>query len=244
MRPVERGDRPVRFDSRGKIRQEQAFSRYAQARRYLICKLGAFCSYCEQPLPNPAVEHIDPKSLYRGKTLDWNNFLLVCTNCNSVKLNTDINDSNRHQYYWPHVNNTFLAFEYDGSGIVKPSNFVGVDRQRSKKTIALFGLDKIAPRAGTIKYEEASDRRFENRLGAWMKAKRFETRYLNTTEDKRSEFLELFPDVIDTGFYSVWMTVFQNHPEVKRVICETFPGTATGCFDANFDPTPRNGTDI
>lgn len=36
-----------------------------------------------------------------------------------------------------------------------------------------------------------------------------------------------------TGFFSVWMTVFSQHPEMRRGFINAFPGTAPDCFDAD-----------
>ncbi|MEL7360290.1 MAG: hypothetical protein AAFV85_13205 [Cyanobacteria bacterium J06634_6] len=33
------------------------------------------------------------------------------------------------------------------------------------------------------------------------------------------------------GFFSVWMTVFEDDPEMKVALIKLFPGTAPSCFD-------------
>lgn len=61
---------------------------YREAFNDLTSMLGRYCSYCEL-LENSsalAVEHVVPKAPYPTKCVDWNNFLLSCPNCNSVKL--------------------------------------------------------------------------------------------------------------------------------------------------------------
>ena len=44
------------------------------------------CCYCEMPIPSrghlKAVEHFEPKSVFKLKTNDWNNLLLACAQCN------------------------------------------------------------------------------------------------------------------------------------------------------------------
>jgi uncharacterized protein (TIGR02646 family) len=240
MRPIDRGERHTRFNWRGKVREEQDYSRYTQARRYLIDRLGAYCSYCEQKLPNPAVEHIFPKSIHDHLELDWENFLLACTNCNATKGDTDINEANIAEYYWPHLHNTFLAFQYNNLGLVTPSTHEHVDFQRARNTINLFGLDKVAPRAGTIAYEDASDLRFENRIKAWHYAEKWEFNYRQAEDGVRTLFRELLPSVLDSGFFSIWMTVFNNHLEVKELIINSFSGTAKNCFDQHYHPINRH----
>src|ERR1700720_3527725 len=51
-------------------------------------ELGAFCSFCETPLPGLLeVEHCVPKSEYPSFALNWENFLLACSPCNTAKGN-------------------------------------------------------------------------------------------------------------------------------------------------------------
>ena len=44
--------------------------------------LGDICHYCEQN-ENNDIEHINPKSFFPQYTFDWENYLLVCKQCNS-----------------------------------------------------------------------------------------------------------------------------------------------------------------
>jgi hypothetical protein len=60
--------------------------RYKEAILPLKARLGRFCSYCEQPLPDAApVEHVVPKAPFPAFVLCWDNFLLSCNQCNAVK---------------------------------------------------------------------------------------------------------------------------------------------------------------
>jgi len=49
------------------------------------------CCYCEQKIPDnghlKAVEHFEPKSVFKGRTNDWKNLLLACSQCNGKKSN-------------------------------------------------------------------------------------------------------------------------------------------------------------
>jgi hypothetical protein len=161
-------------------------------------------------------------------------------NCNATKGDTDINEANIAEYYWPHLHNTFLAFQYNNLGLVTPSTHEHVDFQRARNTINLFGLDKVAPRAGTIAYEDASDLRFENRIKAWHYAEKWEFNYRQAEDGVRTLFRELLPSVLDSGFFSIWMTVFNNHLEVKELIINSFSGTARNCFDQHYHPINRH----
>lgn len=54
----------------------------------LTQELGAFCSFCETPLPGLLeVEHCAPKSEYPTFSVVWDNFLLACSPCNIGKGN-------------------------------------------------------------------------------------------------------------------------------------------------------------
>ena len=57
-----------------------------------------------------------PKSLHPDRELDWNNFLLGCVNCNSVKGNQDVADGD---ILWPDRHNTMLALAYSPGGFVR-----------------------------------------------------------------------------------------------------------------------------
>ncbi len=57
MRPIVKGANPT--DENG---VEIIFTKYARARRYLIDRIGEYCSYCERKIEaNLAVEHVQPK---------------------------------------------------------------------------------------------------------------------------------------------------------------------------------------
>ena len=96
MRPVARGTHPT--DAAG---NKKAWTEYSQSRGDLIDRIGEYCSFCEMHLDaSLAVEHIQPKSLYPNLALEWDNFLLACTNCNSTKGDRDIK---LNDYFWPHL---------------------------------------------------------------------------------------------------------------------------------------------
>lgn len=50
------------------------------------------------------------------RELDWNNFLLGCPNCNSVKGDADVADESA---LWPDRHNTMLALAYSRGGFVR-----------------------------------------------------------------------------------------------------------------------------
>ena len=112
MRPIEKSRHPR--DEHGQI---ITFHVYQDAKKLLIDRIGSYCSYCERPLTNPAVEHKMSRDPHPQYELKWNNYLLSCTNCNSIKAHQ------RHlllkDCIWPDRDNTFLAFVYTVGGNLK-----------------------------------------------------------------------------------------------------------------------------
>lgn len=43
------------------------------------------------------------------------------------------------------------------------------------------------------------------------------------------------------GFFSIWMTIFSEYPDIQRQLIDLFPGTSPSCFDANGKPINRPG---
>jgi hypothetical protein len=221
MRPLVRGPRPKNDEGKDIV-----FKEYAQARGSLIERIGERCSYCEMHLDSSlAVEHVKPKKppgaphVMTDRELDWTNFLLACTNCNSTKGDTDVV---LEDYIWPDRDNSFLALNYSEGGLVGPNE--GPDSVRALNTIKLVGLDKTPDTA------EASDRRWENRREAWDIAR---DSLLDLYKNDSPEFRRQIIRTVKIGAYwSVWMTVFKDHPEMLREIIGAIPGTDGACFDA------------
>lgn len=232
MRPVVRGPRPTQLDETAVV-----FSAYPQARGELIKRLGECCSYCEMHLDaSLAVEHVQPKKPPGAivndvdRELSWDNFLLCCTNCNSNKGNDDIV---LDEYIWPDQDNTFLALTYKQGGLVEAAP--GNDNTRAQRTIKLVGLDKV-PNERDLQ-REASDRRWNNRREAW-----------DIAVESKQNLEQLDHPIMRTqivlqiqGYWSIWMTVFKDDPDMLRRILDRIPGTAKHCFDdANgYQPIPR-----
>jgi hypothetical protein len=70
-------------------------------------------------------------------------------------------------------------------------------------------------------------------------------KYCSYCERLIDEARELVIEVAKSrGFFSVWMTVFENYPEVKKELIQLFPGTAICCFDSDGKPVNRTGAII
>ena len=229
MRPIERGDTPQDKDGNPKV-----FAKYANARPYLIGRIGEYCSYCEMHLDaSLAVEHVKPKKHHPGLALEWSNFLLGCTNCNSIKTDTDVN---LDDYYWPDQDNTARAIKYLSGGRVQVNSEVlnAEEQKRAERTIKLTGLDRKPGNNPT-----ASNRRWNNRREAWDIA-------IESLQDlETANYPAMRRQIVRTaqakGFWSVWMTVFKNDADMLERFIQAFPGTCRACFDADMVQVPRPG---
>jgi hypothetical protein len=215
------------------------------AKADLCIELGTFCSFCEKYNSRSAlhVEHIFAKGaidihgtlIYDHLKHRWDNFLLACVNCNSIKSNKDIAISNP---YMPHLNNLLRFIEVTQGGLVKIKNGVaGVDLTRANAFIELVGLDRVP---GHPRYSDKDDR-WDNRLKVYDIASRQLKKYtlVNPATD-----LETIIDLAKTnGYFSIWYYIFGAFDDVKRalingaidqngVLIRPFPGTHHPSFDA------------
>lgn len=231
MRPVLRGAWPQ------KNGHDIQFKEYSEARAELIRRLGEYCSYCEMHLDSSlAVEHVKPKqppgssAVDQTRALNWNNFLLACTNCNSAKGNTDVKIDD---YFWADRDNTFLVFQYSEGGRILPAAHLNEElMKKAKATIELTGLDKHP-----LNDFNASDRRWENRREAWDMAVDSKADLAqNDTPQMRRQIVRSA-----RGYWSTWMTVFKDDPDMLQRLIRAFPGTCESCFDAEngYLPIPR-----
>lgn len=228
MRPVERGPAP------------RDYANYRLAIGDLEDRLGRYCSYCERRLPTSlAVEHVAPKSIHPDREVEWSNFLLGCTNCNSVKDDRDVPDDD---ILWPDRHNTMLALAYSRGGFVRPAGGLSPElRRRTQALIDLVGLDRHGRHGG--QRPARRDRRWEDRDEAWATAEACRNRFESLGESEEARDL-----VIDAakghGFFSVWFAVFYRHIDVKLALIDAFPGTATSCFDQDASLVNRPGAEI
>jgi uncharacterized protein (TIGR02646 family) len=225
MRPVTRGA-PTR-----------AYTAYKQAIGDLEDRLGTYCSYCERRLPTSlAVEHVVPKSLEPRLEMSWENFLLGCTNCNSVKLAQPTNQSD---FLWPDVDNTLAAFSYSAGGFVEAnSNMTRPVARKANKLMKLVGLDRHE--ANGHPKPAGRDKRWQQRLDAWDSATRAKSLLKELKDVQAAQELVLMA-AVENGFFSVWMTVFADHSGIRQALVQRFTGTATDCFDASFNIQVRRG---
>lgn len=208
MRPVDRG--PVPQDENSRSRR---FRPYRKAKADLLERLGEYCSYCERP-GDLHVEHVIPKVHREDLEEEWTNFLLACVNCNSTKGDGNLS---RDGYLWPDEDSTWAAFEYLPEGIVRVADSLSKhERARAERLSELVGLERRPGRD-----LQARDLRWRKRSEAWNVARITRQRY---QENPDVEFVVILAKA--HGFWSVWMTVFAEHTEVRDRLQQAFPGTA------------------
>ncbi|MBI3309995.1 MAG: HNH endonuclease [Serratia liquefaciens] len=225
MRPVRKGISPngqVDFDS------------YKKAYSHLVGRIGGYCSYCERRIAtNLAVEHIQPKDGPHGHPDligRWSNFLLACVNCNSTKGDKEVVLSD---LLLPDRDNTFLAYSYSADGKVAPAPQLSPAQQTiAKKTLSLTGLDKKVSQIFDDNGKVVALDRESQRKEAWGTAQEALNDVVNNPGN--AAVLRLTAVLAkETGFFSIWMTVFSGQPTMLLRIIEAFEGTAaSGCFDA------------
>lgn len=198
------------------------YNPYGNAKNSLIEAIGKFCSYCEREGFSSAldVEHIEDKSTHPDKEFLWNNFLLACKNCNSIKGTKEINFS---KIILPHLQDTFSPFEYLESGYIKIKDDI-TDPLKSKveALVDLIGLDR---RPGHNHYSNRDDR-WQERKQAWELSQKYRQKYIANNCD-----IETIIDLsLNNGFWSVWMNAFKDFPEVQRALIDNFKGTRQRYF--------------
>jgi uncharacterized protein (TIGR02646 family) len=244
MRPVTRGDSP----------QANDYADYRDAFGLLVGRIGPYCSYCERLIPTQlAVEHIqakNPAGPYAHLVGRWTNYLLGCANCNGTKGDKDVQ---LDAVFLPDRDNTFAAFDYTMDGKVVPAPGLSLERtQMAERTLELTGLDKpwneITDENGRLIFVD----RVSERMLVWLMA---ESSRADLIESPTPQMRRMIVKAAQTsGLFSIWMRVFENDPEMRRLLIDGFEqaghfygftGTAQDCFDiqttAVISPRPGNG---
>ena len=207
MRPVKKGKWPTNQFGYIKLPAD-----YRDFLPDLKADIGHYCSYCECRTRSLDVEHVIPKSINPQKLeYNWYNLLLSCPKCNR-DYKKDWNPS-RRGYVWPDTHDTFDIYEYhcDGSMSVN-SSVAPYVRIMAQNTIDLMHLNST---------NSSDDELVDMRAEMWETA----------NEDLEDYNIgKKLPDQVakhakKTGYWSIWMTVFKDHPEVTQKIADAFPGT-------------------
>lgn len=231
MRPIKKGGWPIDKATNSMI----IFKDHKEARPYLTQRTGMYCHLCEMKIENvPAIEHIKHQAHSPNLKLHWENFLLICTYCNSRKTKGAIKT---YDYYWPHIHNTYLPFDYNSplvnAGISVNTQLSLKEQSKALATLKLYGLQEEKDSYGSI------DNRYQGRREAYSKA-------LNALFEYENELISInaIINLAGAGFWSVWFTVFRNHPEVLSQLLNNFDfrGTEASCFDTNDNYKPMKRT--
>lgn len=218
MRSIDKGPAP-----------QPDYNPYQTAKRDLVTAIGDYCSYCERKIEHMgAVEHVQPKSKVPALATKWDNFLLGCVNCNSTKSYKVIDDTNMTDYVFPDKDDTFALVEYD-SVTCLPRPAAGLSVEMAAKVdnlITLVGLDKPQAHVGTQEYMKMSDVRAEKRLLASQQAEQYKQLYLSVGPEQKEITLSLIMDIVKgIGFWSQWMRVMKDVPELADALWNVLPGT-------------------
>lgn len=227
MRPVNKGASPY-----------TSIQEYRDALPYLESRIGIYCSYCGAIIDHaPEIEHVVSKSKGGDKT-EWKNLLLACKYCNTRKSNKTTSE-NKNDYLWPDENNTELAYTYAG-GIPRVNSPILLELDPSgniaQKAEKLFELVEL----GNIPAPKDKDRRFKQRIETYTSARISLKKWKKLKETEyKEDSKELIAEIVRSkGFFSVWLEVFKDEPEIKNMLFDIFPGTETRFFDADGNVRP------
>ncbi|OEF86136.1 MULTISPECIES: HNH endonuclease [Vibrio] len=214
--------RPLNKSTRAFPPQKLVYKPYGSSKNELIQAIGHYCSYCEiyVPFASLEVEHVRDKNTHTKRTYLWRNFVLACKNCNTIKSQKPVTSM-----YFPTVHNTFEIFTYNSSGQVKLNTTLLSDiNEQTKATnlIKLVGLDRVPGHRDL----SDKDKRWEERMRTWELAERYLKKFIANKADEET--------IIDLakirGGWSIWMSVFENHPSIKTELINQFNGTQTKYF--------------
>jgi hypothetical protein len=185
----------------------------------------------------PAAEHVQPKVHHDALERSWCNLLLSCGYCNPTKGAADVG---RDECLWPDTDNTARAYSYSEAGVHVNDELPPDLHRRATRTWRLVGLDK---RPAGEREPSAADPRFRRRQEVWGVATMAREQLLTARADGRGTEVAWCVVALarESGFWSVWMTVFADDREMRARFLQAFEGTATCCFDAETRPVRRPG---
>jgi uncharacterized protein (TIGR02646 family) len=195
MRPVDKGVAP------------RVYTDYGQARHDLAERIGYYCSYCEMSVKNSIeVEHMLPVN-QGGSEVDWDNFLLSCKYCNTIKSD---HNQNLNDYLWPDRDNTDLVFNYDEINVISAKVSLAPQLiNKANATIELMGLNR-AP--GSPNQPTPADTRWRSREEVWTIAKKA---YVNWLEAPIIQMAQSIANcALISGHYSIWEKIFEHEQNV------------------------------
>ena len=141
---------------------------------------------------------------------------------------------NKKNYLWPDEDNTAIAYSYiNGIPKVNEELLIKLDStgdylKRARNTYNLVGL-------GNLPMGKDRDRRFGQRNTAYQKALN-SLEHWNHMKDLSKEYQndmknQIIMTALGDGFFSIWMEVFCDEPEIRLALIEAFPGTNLNYYD-------------
>ncbi|MCA9699774.1 MAG: HNH endonuclease [Myxococcales bacterium] len=225
MRPVERGPVPV------KDGQVVEFAEYQDAKPYLLERLGNYCSYCGMRIDAGLhVEHVSPKSIDPERCREWNNLLLACVHCNSIKSAAPT----REDDCFPDTENPMLLLEYGPDARVRAMpGLTPSEDARARRIIDLVGLDRTPEHSQYSKL----DYRWIHRREAWDIAWRsLRNLRLSDTVEFREQIIAT---AVADGYWPVWYAAFAGDVDLRCRLVRAVRGTCQCCFDDAGAPIAR-----
>lgn len=229
MRAVNKGDSPY-----------ESIKEYQDAIPFQKDRIGLYCSYCEMSIKHvPEVEHKVSKSL-GGELTAWENLLLGCKDCNTRKKDK-VTPQDKDQYLWLDEDNTAIAYVYKkgypevNKEYLQELDLTGKLYKKAVNTYTVVGLGNDP----TNKTGE-KDRRFLDRNSTYHRAQESLKNWKNLKEApdlwKEDMKKQILMTATAEGFFSVWLTVFSEEPEICNALIESFPGTRKECYDESGRP--------
>lgn len=195
-----------------------------------------YFSLLQQPAEAETSSLHDAEAEYRkaAERFSANPGLSAVTNCNSVKGDKDVADD---ETLWPDRDNAMIAIEYSKGGFVRVVDSLDPPiKTMARKLVTLIGLDRHGAREWPN--PATRDRRWLQRDEVWAEAEKLLDIYKDLGASEAVKKL-----VIDVakgyGFFSIWIELFSDHPEILHGLIESFPGTAANCFDPDGSPINR-----
>ncbi len=106
-----------------------------------------------------------------------------------------------------------------------------VEKDIAENTLALLGLDKAMQNSRDEQGALIAQDRVAQRMQVWSMAEDSLEDYQNHIENSSVMGL-IVKLMVSSGFFSVWMTVFKDYPELKIKFVEAVSGgLESGCYD-------------
>ena len=118
-----------------------------------------------------------------------------------------------------------------------------VQQELARRTLTLAGPDDRASSVIDSKGRPVAIDSFAQRTEMWLIALDSKSDLMSNPSDAVRR--QMACTAIGHGFFSIWMSVFEDDVAVRRLLIEAFTGTASDCFDRGtttpVSPRPANG---